>query len=201
MFNFLNSKAKVKLVSDKNGIQKYNIIFPMKNGNYIPYAADIFKIILKESDIFVHIDTSFSFAGYEEAKEISLTVRKLLQDNEIQFKHMVAPDTSNRGAVLGLIKLNKEKATCNIITFKLSKEFDNETLINKLVELGCNIYVPLKDTNEDEMLEKLFLNQFEGDNGKSSYFKYHTFLTNYITQSAITTKFLTQQEIESIFIN
>lgn len=196
MFNLLNPKTKVKLLSENNGIREYTILFSRKKDSNI----ELLKEILRQNYLYVHIDTSLCFLNYDQAEKKASEIMKLLQDFSIELNHRISEDTSNRDTILGSIKLSNTKRNCSIITFILPKDFNNDFLIKNLFEIGFMIYAPIENDYKEVTLDKVFWNKFKTEDEKSSSFNYSIFLTDYISQSTITTKYLFQPEIEKIFL-
>lgn len=194
MFN-IDSKTKIKLNSEINGIKKYALKLSRKKGSNM----ELMKQVFKHSYVYVHINTSLSFLNPKQAEEKSLELMNDLEDYGISFEYRKTEDTSNRDSIFGSIRLSNTKSNSNIITFILPKDYNNDLLINKLFEIGFTIYAPLDNDNKEISLEKVFLNKFKTEDEKDCSFRYSIFLTDYFSQFIITTKHLNKKEIEEMF--
>lgn len=201
MFKFMNSETTIKEASEyTDEIKQFSIVYPKKKGKFIDISSDIFKSILSSTPVYVYIDTSLCFSSPDTSKVQAKELRLMLTDLSIDYKHMLANDTSGRDAILGLIKLGRQEKKCDIMAFMLPLNFNDEDIIKKIIEIGAHILVPFETEFSDELREKIFMNNFEGDEDKIANFRFMTYLTNYITQTSIKTKYLTLEEIKKICI-
>jgi hypothetical protein len=191
MFNLFSSNIKFK-ETYINNIKQINIIYPKMN---VQFSKDILKNILKETPLYVYINTSLSFLDYEESNSAAKDIRMFLSENGIEYMHKFMPDTSNRDTILGLIKIGKKDKKCNVIAFAIPQNTDNSKLSDILIKVGSHIFAPIDNTIDQDTLNNLLHDNYEDTNAKLNAFKFSFFLTN-LNQISIRTNYLSIDDVK-----
>jgi hypothetical protein len=195
LFDFLNSNLRIHAQTN-NSIKEFVILYPKKKGVSINISKDIIKNVLRTSDIVVNINTSLSYTGDTNIEECSMKLKEALKDLGLQYNFRIFTMDSQGSSLGQLLKLSKKKKDYEIITFMLPQNFNDYALFDYMIQLGCEILVPVQIASE--ITEQVFNGHFSRDQEKFTSFKYTLYISNFIDQTLLRTKVLDMGDVEKI---
>ena len=199
MFSFLNSALKIKKQYN-DSISEFIISYPRKNGNYISLGKDIITNVLKDNDIIVHINTSLCFSTMINITEVVKELKSALRYEDIIFHSRVIKGSGNSNSLGSLFQMSKKKSTYELVTFKLPRYFNNEKLLDTILKVGCEIYVPTIEQFDEGIILQVFNHNFDEDEVEDKFllFKYILYINNFVEQAVIRTKVIDLSDVEKL---
>ena len=198
LLDFLNSKLRIRTAAD-GSIKKYTIFYPQKKGGTIAIGMDILRNILQDHAIIVHIDTSLFFLKPSETDHYTYKIKNMLSALGINFEYRIfKADHAHKGVLGSLNLFDKKQIDHQIITFALQQQCRHQDLLESLLEVGCQIYVPYENQYNTELVYRVFNAHFHEEHDRFSIFKCVLFINDWIGQTVLQTKSLTLNDVEKI---
>jgi hypothetical protein len=192
----LNSGFRVN-ESVENSVSLFVIGYPRKKGKPAPLGPDIIKNILKSGNVIVDVDNTLSLMDKAATVKILNKLKDALNTANIQFEHRVTEaEVSNPGLLTKLFSMPKKTGNREFFTFELDSRFNDENLLNIMVNIGCEIFVPFEFS--EGLVQEVFNGNFQDRGKRFSAFKYVIFISDYLGQAALRTKTIKMEDVQNL---
>lgn len=198
ILNFLRNDLKISS-SDSGCCKEFIIRYPRENGKCTNLGAYIVNSILCSSSVIVKIDTSLCFAAKADIKILSERLRSLLKSIPIDFQYRIVKSAVSGQNPLGkLFQFSNKNGSSELIVFELPIKFVHKDLLDIILNLGCEIFVPFENSSNTSVIQEIFNGHYDDNEDRFDRFKFVMFLSNYLEQAALRTKHLSLKDVESI---
>lgn len=195
----MNNKSAVIRESVENTTKLFVISFPRKSRKPVLLGIDILNNILKDNDVIIYIDTFLSFMDKTKAAETISKLKDELSNEGIKFEYKTVQTPSKTLGTLGkLFGFSKRIDNRETIVFAIKRHSYNENLFSKILDLGCEMYIP--ESLSDNIVQEISEGVYQNDEKKYSSFKYVIFISDYLGQAALRSKNLNLEDVQNLCI-
>ncbi|SKA87841.1 hypothetical protein SAMN05443428_10864 [Caloramator quimbayensis] len=188
-------KSKIKINTFKNkSFNKYIVEYPKKNCMPVDMSMNLLKNVINESDVIIQIDSNLTFLNENDTKDKIKKLRNILANKDINAKYR-ASKCEEKNSFAGIV-LGKKYVLREELIFRLYKGIDDEELLKIILNIGCFVYVPMIEIENNEILDKILNGYFEDNDEKFLSFKVVMYINSYVDRASIETKILDIEEIK-----
>ncbi|NLY43736.1 MAG: hypothetical protein GX066_07180 [Clostridiaceae bacterium] len=193
-----NSKMKIQSF-EKDSTKYFTIVYPRKFLEYVPSGARILSNISREHNVIIHVDTSLCFYNQKDIYKKINAFRNTLSATGIPFEYRTFEGEDPNKSILSLfIQTKKKTRTFEIMTFPLKKGEAYPDLIQQLMVIGCQVFVPVDQKNYSELVPQVFSGGFKEDEHMYSTFKCILYMNDLVSQAVARTRLLVKEDIEKM---
>lgn len=161
-------------------------------------SMSLFKNVVNESDVIIHIDSNLTFLNENDTKERIKKLRNILTNKDINVKYR-ASKCEEKNTFVGIV-VGKKYILREELIFRLCKGIYNEELLKMILDIGCFVYVPMIEFEYNEILDKILNGYFEENDEKFQFFKFVMYINSYVDRASIESKIFDKDDIKKMFI-
>jgi len=195
--DLFHSDLKI-IVSKKGNVKEYIISYPQNKGNFENFSPTLFQNVVEMHNIIVNINTELSFSNKTDPQDLISSLRLSLASLGIPYEYRSFKSASAKSPFEKLFGFVKREHSEDIITFALPKGFSDSNVINLILSLGCEIFVPFEEEECQDYVYKVFNSHYENPEDRYSTFKFVLFISDFVQQSVIRTTVLELEDVEKI---
>lgn len=199
LFDFGNRDVKIS-AEDTGNVTKFIIEYPKKNWDYVDIGQAIIRNILKENSVIIHIDTSLCFEQNSKAKCLLKQIMVELRDFSIEYEHRTYKGTHVQSGLGGLLQIGSKPVNYEILTFELSDDNMNSELLDKLICLGCQVFVPREGRTASSLVHDLFEGYFEDNEIRYEVFSFVLYLSSTVKHAALYTTTMSMDDVKNYIL-
>lgn len=203
VLNFFRfSKCGVSIHSSCKGLVKeFVIAYPQNKGKGMDIGPSIIKNLLKEGSAIIEIDSSLCFSGKVDIKASIVYLKDRLNYLPIPFEYRIYKKDPPSGNPLSkMFSMNVKQNSQENIVFELPKDFEDDKLLEPILNLGCFIYFPAENEAHPSLVQRILNGHFRDDESEGRYdiFKFIMYINNVIKQASLKTTCLDLKDVERI---